>query len=83
MIPTDFLYGEEIKIQGMWNAGMIRGKVKDVPVYVVAITLGSKIEARQTNFRFGKPNRHLELEWGSFKNTASEFIVPATLLERI
>ena len=60
--------------------GLIRGKIKDADCYVVSFIDGDAIK-RDLTLKFGSLIRHLELEWGAFKGTDAEFIVPSQYLE--
>ena len=65
------------KNHSFW-AGIITGKLKDTNCYIVRF----KNDSTKTELilKFGLPVRHLELDWGHYKGTDTEFILPEEAL---
>lgn len=62
--------------------GSVFGKIKDKDAYVVSLRgldLNNRLAVRT---KFGYPNRHLKLEWGSYAGTSEEFIIGIDDLEK-
>lgn len=76
---SDFAYGELVEINND-DVARIKGKVKDLDCYVVLAERPANISLI---IQLGIPNRHLKLEWGSFKGFPNEFIVPATIIRKL
>jgi hypothetical protein len=78
---TPFLLGSSVLLVKHHLYGRIRGKVKDIEAYVIEIgNLGVGTTLQYVEW-FGLPNRHLELEWGSWLGTDGEFVLSAQDME--
>lgn len=66
------------KYHSFW-AGIITGKLKDANCYVVRFK-NENSNKTELILKFGLPVRHLELDWGHYKGTDTEFILPEEAL---
>lgn len=72
---NNYLNGTPVKK----SFGTIVAKVKDQEIYVITLHSAKSVELMK--IIFGYPNRHLDLEWGSYTGEPNEFIVPGIKLE--
>lgn len=86
MSQVGFDYKDKIKIKNTVinfpTFGSVYGKIKDKEAYVVSLHTGGEIKEQTLRNKLGYPNRHLELDWGSFTGSSKEFIVAADVLEK-
>jgi hypothetical protein len=77
------LLGSTVIVGAWYYAGVVIAKVKGVDAYVVKFQSMKESQLHRLISKRGLPNRHLELEWGNWSGSDTEFVIHTKDMQRV